>query len=72
MKIESLIFPTSENALTGVSVGLALDGYKSIINHQRLDFALLSFDQIINNAAKIHYMFGGKIDVSDSDKDDYG
>ena len=37
------------------------DGYKVIINHQRLDFALLSLDQIINNAAKIHYMFGGQI-----------
>ena len=53
--------PTSENAMTGVCVGLALDGYKVIINHQRLDFALLSLDQIINNAAKIHYMFGGQI-----------
>ena len=53
--------PTSENALTGVCVGLALDGYKAILNHQRLDFALLSLDQIINNAAKIHYMFGGKL-----------
>ena len=53
--------PTSENALTGVCIGLALDGYKPILNHQRLDFALLSIDQIINNAAKIHYMFGGKL-----------
>ena len=53
--------PTSENALTGVCVGLSLDGYKPILNHQRLDFALLSLDQIINNAAKIHYMFGGKL-----------
>ncbi len=53
--------PTSENALTGVCVGLAINGYKSIINHQRLDFALLSIDQIINNAAKIHYMFAGKL-----------
>lgn len=53
--------PTSENALTGVCIGLALNGYKSILNHQRLDFALLSLDQIINNAAKIHYMFGGKL-----------
>jgi len=53
--------PTSENALTGVCVGLAINGYKPIINHQRLDFALLSLDQIINNAAKIHYMFGGKL-----------
>ena len=53
--------PTSENALTGVCIGLALNGYKPILNHQRLDFALLSLDQIINNAAKIHYMFGGKL-----------
>ena len=62
--------PTSENALTGVCIGLAISGYKPIINHQRLDFALLSLDQIINNAAKIHYMFGGEIKMSISGQDD--
>ena len=53
--------PTSENANTGICIGLAIAGYVPVITHQRLDFALLSLDQIINNAAKIRYMFGGKL-----------
>lgn len=55
--------PTSENALTGIGVGTAISGIKTIITHQRLDFALLSMDQIINSAAKWRYMFGGKFSV---------
>ena len=53
--------PTSENAVTGICVGLSLGGYKPVLTHQRVDFALLSLDQIINNAAKIKYMFGGSV-----------
>ncbi len=53
--------PTSENAITGICVGLSIGGYKPVLTHQRLDFALLSLDQIINNAAKLHYMFGGAL-----------
>ncbi len=53
--------PTSENALTGICIGLSIAGYKPLLTHQRLDFALLSLDQIINNAAKAHYMYGGEI-----------
>ena len=55
--------PTSENALTGIGVGTAISGIKTVITHQRLDFALLSMDQIINSAAKWRYMFGGKFSV---------
>jgi acetoin:2,6-dichlorophenolindophenol oxidoreductase subunit beta len=55
--------PTSENALTGIAVGMALAGQRPIFTHQRLDFALLSLDQIVNNAAKWHFMFGGKRSV---------
>ena len=58
-----LDMPVSENALTGVCVGAALRGMRPIITHQRVDFALLAFDQMINNAAKWHYMFGGKLSV---------
>ena len=36
-------------------------GFKPILTHQRLDFALLSLDQIINNISKTRYMFGGQI-----------
>ena len=55
--------PCSENAITGIGVGAALRGYKSVITHQRLDFSLLSMDQIVNSAAKWHYMFGSQLSV---------
>ena len=53
---------TSENTLAGVSIGLALNGVRSVVSHQRLDF-LLAFDQLINSAAKWYYMFGSKKSV---------
>jgi len=52
--------PTSENAMTGIGIGAAIYGLRPVMSHQRLDFALLSLDQIINNAAKWHFMFGGQ------------
>ncbi len=55
--------PTAENAMTGIAIGSALVGKRPIMVHQRVDFALLALDQIINNAAKWHYMFGGKASV---------
>jgi len=58
-----LDMPVSENALTGVCIGAALTGLRPVLMHQRVDFSLLSMDQIINNAAKWHYMFGGQLKV---------
>ena len=55
--------PTSENGMTGVAVGAALGGYRPVMVHQRLDFFLLAMDQLVNSAAKWHYMFGGQINV---------
>lgn len=55
--------PTAENAMTGIGIGAALYGLKPVITHQRLDFALLSMDQLVNNAAKWQFMFGGKRNV---------
>lgn len=55
--------PVSENGMTGVCIGAALAGLRPILTHQRLDFALLSLDQVINNAAKWYYMFGGQQSV---------
>ena len=52
--------PTSENAMTGIGVGAALYGLRPVLTHQRLDFALLTMDQLVNNAAKWRFMFGGK------------
>ncbi len=55
--------PTSENAMTGVAVGASLNGIRPVMIHQRLDFFLLAMDQLVNNAAKWHYMFGEKSSV---------
>jgi pyruvate dehydrogenase E1 component beta subunit len=51
--------PASENAMTGVAIGAALKGMRPVMTHQRIDFALLSLEQIVNQAANWHYMFGG-------------
>lgn len=58
-----LDIPTSENGMTGVAIGSALVGMRPIMTHQRVDFALLAVEQIVNQAAKWHYMFGGKMKV---------
>jgi acetoin:2,6-dichlorophenolindophenol oxidoreductase subunit beta len=55
--------PCSENALTGVSIGVAMTGIKSVVTHQRLDFFLLAMDQLVNSAAKWYFMFGGKVSI---------
>jgi len=55
--------PLSENGLTGVCIGAALNGTPALMIHQRIDFVLLAMDQIINNAAKWHYMFNGQSTV---------
>ena len=52
--------PASENAMTGVAIGMSLNGIIPIMCHQRMDFFLLAFDQLINNAAKWKFMFGGQ------------
>ena len=53
--------PASENAMTGVAIGAAIGGFRPIMTHQRLDFFLLAMDQLVNGAAKWHYMFGGSM-----------
>ena len=51
--------PTSENALTGIGLGLSLGGHSVLMTHQRADFFLLAFDQLINSISKWNYMFDG-------------
>ena len=51
--------PSSENAMTGVAIGAAIQGKRPILVHMRVDFALLSIEPIVNQAAKWHYMYGG-------------
>jgi acetoin:2,6-dichlorophenolindophenol oxidoreductase subunit beta len=55
--------PTSELAMTGVGVGLAIAGHPVIHSHQRMDFALLAMDQLVNSAAKWKFMFGDQFSV---------
>lgn len=56
-----LDMPTSENGMTGVALGSTLAGLRPVMVHQRLDFALLAVEQIVNQAAKWRYMFGGQM-----------
>lgn len=55
--------PLAENAMTGIAIGAAIAGMRPILVHMRMDFTPLSMDQIINHAAKWHYMFGGRARV---------
>lgn len=55
--------PMSENAMAGVGVGAAIAGMRPIMVHQRIDFMLLSLDQLANHAAKACYMWGGQVSV---------
>jgi pyruvate dehydrogenase E1 component beta subunit len=52
--------PCAENGMTGVVLGSALVGMRPIMLHQRIDFAVLALEQIVNQAAKWHYVFGGR------------
>lgn len=52
--------PISELGITGVAVGSALTGMRPILDLQFSDFITLAMDQIVNQAAKIRYMYGGK------------
>lgn len=55
--------PVAEDAMTGVAVGAALNGMRPIHVHQRIDFLMLCMNQLINIAAKQHYMFAGAYSV---------
>lgn len=55
--------PLAENGMTGICIGAAISGMRPVMVHQRIDFALLCMDQLINNAAKWRYMFAGQVSV---------
>jgi pyruvate dehydrogenase E1 component beta subunit len=50
--------PLSENAVTGMALGLAIQGFRPVMVHQRADFSFTSAEQIINQIAKTSYMSG--------------
>jgi pyruvate dehydrogenase E1 component beta subunit len=55
--------PISEAAIVGCAVGAAMGGMRPVAEIMTINFALLAMDQIVNHAAKFHYMFAGKIKV---------
>ena len=55
--------PIAENSLTGIAAGAAMAGLRPVFVHSRMDFLLLSLDQLVNHAAKWSYMTGGKVSV---------
>jgi len=55
--------PISEMVIGGAATGAAMNGLRPVAEFMTINFAFVAFDAIINHAAKIHYMFGGKIKV---------
>ncbi len=55
--------PISENTIVGMGVGAAMTGLRPVVELMTINFSLLAFDQIINHAAHIRYMFGGQVRV---------
>lgn len=52
--------PISEATIMGASVGMALAGLKPVVEMRVVDFALCAMDEIVNQAAKARFMFGGQ------------
>jgi pyruvate dehydrogenase E1 component beta subunit len=55
--------PISESGFTGIGVGAAMVGLRPVVEMMTFNFALLALDQIVNSAAKLHYMSGGQYNV---------
>jgi pyruvate/2-oxoglutarate/acetoin dehydrogenase E1 component len=54
--------PISEAALTGMGLGAAGCGFRPIVNWRMVTFSFVAMDQVVNQASKIRYMFGGQAD----------
>jgi pyruvate/2-oxoglutarate/acetoin dehydrogenase E1 component len=54
--------PISESSVVGAAIGLAGSGFRPVVNLGMATFAFVAADQIVNQAAKITYMFGGQAD----------
>jgi pyruvate dehydrogenase E1 component beta subunit len=52
--------PISEEGFVGAAIGAAMAGGRPVVEIMTVNFSLLAMDQIVNNAAKIQYMFGGE------------
>lgn len=55
--------PITEAGFSGLAVGAALAGLRPIVEFMSFNFSFVAFDQIVNNAFKMHYMSGGRFQV---------
>jgi pyruvate dehydrogenase E1 component beta subunit len=55
--------PLCESATVGFAIGAAINGMRTVVELEFVDFAGVAMDQIINQASKMHYFFGGQINV---------
>jgi pyruvate dehydrogenase E1 component beta subunit len=55
--------PISENGFVGMATGAAMLGLRPVVEIMTINFIVLAMDEIVNHAAKIHYMFGGQCPV---------
>jgi len=55
--------PITEAGFTGIAIGAAMTGLRPIVEMMTMSFSILALDQIINHAAKVHYMTGGQASV---------
>lgn len=53
--------PLAEDAMTGAAIGMAMGGLRPVHVHIRMDFLMLAMNQLVNIAAKSHYMYGGQV-----------
>jgi pyruvate dehydrogenase E1 component beta subunit len=55
--------PISETGFVGAGIGAAMLGLRPVVEIMTINFLLVAMDQVINHAAKVHYMFGGTVGV---------
>lgn len=55
--------PISEEGFTGVGIGAAMAGLRTVVEWMTINFSLQAMDQVYNNAAKLRYMSGGQIKI---------
>jgi pyruvate dehydrogenase E1 component beta subunit len=55
--------PITEPGIVGIATGAAMVGLRPVVEMMTMSFSILAMDQIINHAAKIHYMTGGQVSV---------
>jgi pyruvate dehydrogenase E1 component beta subunit len=55
--------PITEAGFSGIAIGAAMAGLRPIVEFMTMSFSILALDQIINHAAKVHYMTDGRVTV---------